>query len=365
MPAKNQHLSSKENYGVGILIPYYKFNEIHAEIADQLSAVAKQVIDSGNYVFGTQQFEEEFANWTGSRYCIAVSNGTSALHLALLALGVRPGDEVITVAHTFRATVAAIHYVGATPKFIDIDPETYCMDATQLEQAITSRTRAIIPVHIYGNAADMPVICNIAQRHGIPVVEDCSQAHGTRINSQHVGTFGQIGTFSFYPGKGLGALGDAGCVVTNDQGLADYIRQSRQWSDHEVGYNYRMSNIQAEFLRVKLKDFDRVLKIKQEIAGYYDQHFNYATHKSNVEHSYHVYPVLVKDRAQFQRQVGSAMEVKSHYPVPVHRLAYYRSSYDLPVTEHVSAHEVSLPIYPGVDYQQVIEILNANSSCLL
>lgn len=350
---------------MGILIPYYKFDQLHSSIRDELVAVAARVIDSGNYVFGTQQFEEEFAEWSGAKHCVAVSNGTSALHLALLALGVQSGDEVLTVSHTFRATSAAIHYIGAIPKFIDIDPKTYCMDVAQLEQAITSRTRAIIPVHIYGNAANMPAIQEIAQRHGIPVVEDCSQAHGTRINGQHVGTFGAIGTFSFYPGKGLGALGDAGCVVTNDQGLADYIRQARQWHDNEVGYNYRMSNIQAEFLRVKLKDFNRVLEIKQSIADEYNQHFNYATHADNVTHSYHVYPIMVKDRVVFQQAVSAQMEVKSHYSVPVHRLPYYRSSYNLPVTDHVADHEVSLPIYPGVDYHQVIEILNANASCLL
>lgn len=347
------------------MIPYYKFDQLHSSIRDDLITVATQVIDSGNYVFGTQQFEEEFAEWTGAKYCVAVSNGTSALHLALLALGVQPGDEVLTVSHTFRATSAAIHYIGAIPKFIDIDPNTYCMDVAQLEQAITSRTRAIIPVHIYGNAADMLAIREIAQRHGIPVVEDCSQAHGTRINGQHVGTFGAIGTFSFYPGKGLGALGDAGCIVTNDQGVAEYIRHTRQWNDNEVGYNYRMSNMQAEFLRVKLKDFNRVLEIKREIASKYDQHFKYATCQTNVDHSYHVYPIMIKDRAVFQKAVSSHMEVKSHYSVPVHRLPYYRASYDLPVTDCVANHEVSLPIYPGVDYQKVIEVINANSSCLL
>lgn len=347
------------------MIPFYSFKEIHKNIEQDLCAVASNVISSGNYVFSTQKFEEEFADYVGSKFCAAVSNGTAALHISLLSLGVGQDDEVITVGHTFRATVAAIKYCQATPVLIDIDPRTYTMDVDQVERAITSKTRCIIPVHIYGNAVNMAALQIISKKYNIPIIEDCSQAHGTTIDSQHVGTFGNIGTFSFYPGKGLGALGDAGCIVTNDENIYKFICKARQWDDYDVGYNYRMANIQAEFLRVKLKGFNEVLEIKRSIANEYNKHFNYIFTNNNVKHSYHVYPILVKDRDSFITNVKNDIELKGHYPIPVHKLYSYRLPFSLPVTEHVSAHEVSLPIYPGVDYKKVIEIVNDQVSSLL
>ena len=331
---------------------------------DELIQTSESVIRSGNYVFGTEKFEEEFAEYVGTKYCVAVSNGTSAIHLALLSLGVRPGDEVITVSHTFRATAAAIKYCGAVPVYVDIDKDTFTMDPTKLQQAITSKTKCILPVHIYGNAASMELINLIAAEKNIPVIEDCSQAHGTTLNNQHVGTFGNLGTFSFYPGKGLGALGDAGCVVTNDENLYKFMCKVRQWDDNDIGYNYRMANIQAEFLRIKLKNFDSVLEEKRKIAKEYNKHFSYIKTK-NSNHSYHVYPILVNDREKLIAGVKSKLELKMHYPVPVHRLASYRAPYSLPVTDWVSSKQVSLPIYPGVDHESVIEAINDYSSSLL
>jgi len=347
------------------MIPFYSFKEIHSSIEDQLIEQASSVIRSGNYVFGTNKFEEEFAEYTGAKYCVAVSNGTAAIHLALLALGVGPGDEVITVSHTFRATVAAIKYCGATPIFVDIDPDTFTMDYTQIESKITNKTKCILPVHIYGNMAPVQEIVAIAAKHNIPVVEDCSQAHGTTLNNKHVGTFGKIGTFSFYPGKGLGALGDAGCVITDDEHLAKLMSRVRQWDDNDVGYNYRMANIQAEFLRIKLKTFNHVLEQKRLVAEEYNKHFNFVKTKHGVNHSYHVYPILAKSRDQLINNVKPELDLKSHYPLPVHKLTAYKESYWLPVTEKIAAHEVSLPIYPGVNYQRVIEILNDHSSAIL
>jgi len=348
------------------MIPFYSFKQIHQDIEGALTDAAQSVIASGNYVFGTERFEEEFADYVGSRYCVACNNGTSALHLALLALGVGPGDEVITVSHTFRATAAAIRYCGATPVYVDIEHDTFVMDSMQLERAITDRTRAIIPVHLYGNMANMHNILMVAREHNIPVVEDSSQAHGSTLAGRHAGTMGDVGTFSFYPGKGLGALGDAGCVVTNDENLARFMRSVRTWDDNHVGYNYRMSNIQAEWLRIKLRGFDQVLAEKRDIAGRYNHYWNYVVTRDNVEHSYHVYPIMVEDRPRFMayaREQG--LEVKSHYPVPVHRMPAYRAAYSLPITDHVSSHQVSLPIYPGVDYQKVIEIVNDYPGALL
>lgn len=346
------------------MIPFYSFNQIHESVLDELIQKSKSVITSGSYVFGTEKFEEEFANYVGARYCVAVSNGTAALHLALLSLGVVPGDEVITVSHTFRATAAAIKYCGATPVYVDIDKETFTMDPDSLRKAITSKTKCILPVHIYGNAAAMDSINVVAADNNIPVIEDCSQAHGTTINNKHVGTFGNLGTFSFYPGKGLGALGDAGGVVTNDENLYKFMCKVRQWDDMHVGYNYRMANIQAEFLRIKLKNFNFVLEEKRKIADQYNKHFSYVKTK-NSNHSYHVYPILVNDREKLITSVKSNLELKMHYTVPVHKLFAYSVPYCLPVTEFISSKQVSLPIYPGVDYKTVIDIINDHSSSLL
>lgn len=346
------------------MIPFYNLQVIHKSVLDELIQKSESVIRSGNYVFGTERFEEEFASYVGAKYCVAVSNGTAAIHLALLSLGVGPGDEVITVSHTFRATAAAIKYCGATPVYVDIDKETFTMNTDSLKKAITSKTKCILPVHIYGNAAPMHCINEIAAKTNIPVIEDCSQAHGTTINNKHVGTFGDLGTFSFYPGKGLGALGDAGCVVTNDKNLYTFLSKARQWDDNEIGFNYRMANIQSEFLRIKLKDFHIVLEEKRKIADEYNKHFPYVKTK-NSNHSYHIYPILVNDREKLIADVKSELELKMHYPVPVHRLTSYRAPYSLPVTDWVSSKQVSLPIYPGVDYKSIIEIIHDNSSSIL
>lgn len=342
------------------MIPFYSFQDIHSNIESDLFNSAKKIIQSGNYVFGTDKFEEEFAAYVGSKYCVAVSNGTSALHLALMSLGISEGDEVITVSHTFRATSAAVHYCGATPIFVDIDPNTFTMDYQQIESKITNKTKCILPVHIYGNASAMKNIISIANKYNVPVIEDCSQAHGTTINGKHVGTFGKLGTFSFYPGKSLGALGDAGCIVTDDKFLANNLKKNRSWDDNEIGFNYRMANIQAEFLRVKLKNFNSVLKEKQNIADRYNKHFSFVKYDKDVNHSFHIYPILHKNRDQLINKVKDKLELKVHYPVPVHRLPRYKQSYSLPITEKIASEEVSLPIYPGVDYNNVIEIVLEN-----
>jgi dTDP-4-amino-4,6-dideoxygalactose transaminase len=348
------------------MIPFYSFQSIHQDIEPQLVAAASDIITSGNYVFGTERFEEEFADYVGSRYCVACNNGTSALHLALMSLGIGPGDEVITVSHTFRATAAAILYCGAKPVYVDIDADTFVMDPYALERAITPRTRAIIPVHLYGNMCNMHSIMMTAREHNIAIVEDSSQAHGSTLSGRHAGTMGDLGTFSFYPGKGLGALGDAGCVVTNDENLARFMRSVRTWDDNHVGYNYRMANVQAEWLRIKLRTFDQVLAAKRDIAAVYDQHWRYAQTREDVQHSYHVYPILVEDRPRFMQYAQEqGLQVKSHYPIPVHRMPAYRAPYSLPITDYVSQHQVSLPIYPGVDYQRVIDIVNDYPGALL
>ena len=349
------------------MIKFYDMNAVNSPSLDRMQSKAIDVIKSGNYVFGTDKFEEEFAEWNGSKYCVALSNGTSALHVALLSLGIGPGDEVITVSHTFRATVSAIRYCGATPVFVDIDPETYTMDASQLQNVISTKTKAILPVHIYGNMCLIDGICKIAAQHNIPVIEDCSQAHGTTLYNKKSGTFGKIGTFSFYPGKGIGALGDAGCIVTDDEEIYKFAKQVRSWDEFTIGYNYRMSNLQAEFLRIKLTDFDEILKEKRNIAKYYDDNLinSTCTVRNSVEHSYHVYPYLVTDRQTFVKNTKDQIETKVHYDKPVHKFFSHLQGVSLPVTEKVANQEVSLPMYPGVDYKKVVEIINDNISTIL
>lgn len=347
------------------MIPFYSFKEIHQPIEKELIEKSSEIISSGNYVFGTSKFEEEFADYVGSKYCLGVSTGTSALHLALESLGIGKGDEVITVSHTFRATVASILYCGATPIYVDIDPKTFTIDVSQIESKITEKTKCIMPVHLYGNAAPIKEIVDLAKKHNLYVVEDCSQAHGTTVDGQHVGTFGDIGTFSFYPGKGLGALGDAGCIVSNNESLIKYMSGARQWSDDTVGYNYRMSNLQAEFLRIKLRTFNSVLEEKRNIANEYNKHFKDVTTAEGVNHSYHIYPILNSNRSKFMEDLKPKVDLKCHYPLPVHKLSAYKNEVILPITEQISSTQVSLPIYPGVDYKGVIDSINDYLSTVL
>jgi len=348
-------------------IPFYDMNSIHRGIVSELSRVSEEVIKNNNYVFGSDKFEEEFAEYVGSKYCVAVSSGTSALHLALLALGVGPGDEVITVSHTFRATVSAILYCGAKPVFVDIDPHTYVMNCDLVESKITPKTKCIMPVHLYGNMVDMNRLQDIAKKYSLPIVEDSSQAHGSYLDDKHAGTFGNIGTFSFYPGKGLGALGDAGAIVTDDRDLYEYIKKTRNWNSDTIGYNYRMATVQAEFLRVKLRAFDEILDLKRKAASKYNEHFHHAKSRSNVKHSYHVYPILVSNRQYLIENIKEKVELKSHYDIPVHKFKVYDLKDTLPVTEFISSHQVSLPIYPGVPAEEVVNIIKGtlNDSCAI
>lgn len=351
-----------------MIVPYYDMTSIHKDIMYELFKTSEETIKRGNYVFGSDRFEEEFAEYVGSKYCVGVSSGTSALHLALLALGVGPGDEVITVSHTFRATVSAILYCGAKPVFVDIDPHTYVMNVELVEDKITSRTKCIVPVHLYGNMVDMKSLQKIAKRYSLTIIEDSSQAHGSYIDDKHAGTMGNIGTFSFYPGKGLGAFGDAGAIVTEDQNIYEYIKKTRTWNPETIGYNYRMDTIQAELLRVKLKTFKEILELKTEAASKYNEHFYHAKTRSNVKHSYHVYPVLVENRQDLIDKLMNVVELKTHYDKPVHKYSVYGYSKEiLPVTEFISSHQVSFPIYPGVQTDKVVDLVKSafNDSCYL
>jgi len=342
--------------------------EIHKPLKEEFMSEVEELLNTSNFVFGTEKFEEDFADFTGAKYCVAVNSGTSALAIALYSAGIRSGDKVTTVSHTFTATLSAIRYLGAYNEFVDIDEKTYCMDPEKLNVGFDNKV--ILPVHMYGNACDMTRI-NSKKSTSI-IIEDCSQAHGTRVNGKHVGTFGEAGTFSFYPGKGIGAFGDAGCVITDDEGLAKEMKEQRSWKENDIGFNMRMSNINARFISLKLKYYPEVLREKQEIADYYNKHLDYCYTQEGVEHSYHIYPILHRDRNKLIERCSNDLQLKKHYDKPVHANPLYRMGktncticndvenivdIDLPVTEKISNSQVSLPIYPGVNKEKVIDIL--------
>lgn len=339
------------------MIPFFNLEKLHEEYVEELKQRASTVIESSNYIFGTEKFEAEFAEYTGASNCACVASGTAALHLALMALDIQKGDEVITVGYTFKATVSSIMYVGATPVYIDIDKDTFCMDPSLIESKITDRTKCIIPVHLFGNAVDMNAVMSVANKYNIPVIEDCAQAHGTTLNGKHVGTFGIMGAFSFYPSKNVGALGDGGCVITNDLNIHKNISALRSWKEGHVGYNYRMDNLQTEFLSVKLKYYPKMLAAKSAIAAEYNRYFNNIKTISGAKHSYNIYTVLVNDREQVIEKIKDRVQTRIYYPIPVNLTPPFIFKQDnLHLTNALAKKQLSLPIYPTVDYQKVIAI---------
>ena len=333
-------------------------------------AIAK-VVDDAAFVLGpaVAKFEERFAVFCGTDHCVAVNSGASALHLAMRAAGIGPGDEVITVSMTFVATAAAILYCGAKPVFVDVDPDTWTMDPAQIESAISHRTKAILPVHLHGLMADMDPIRAIAQRHGLLVIEDAAQAHGAEYHGARAGSLGAIGCFSFYPGKNLGAFGEAGAIVTNDADLAQRVRLLRDWGqdgkyNHVLpGFNARMDGIQGAVLGVKLGYLEAATEARRSVAALYDQHLSRFGQKRPApprerRHVYHVYSVELEDRDAVQHLLHEAgIGTGIHYPVPVHRQkAYADLGYqpgDLPITERLAERFLSLPMYPGLAPRQV------------
>jgi len=357
-------------------VPFVDLRSMHVEIKDELQEVFDRVLDNSSFVLGpeVQRFEQEFAAYVGTSHCVALNTGTAALHLALAALNIGPGDEVITVPHTFIATAEAISAVGALPVFVDIDPVSFTMDPTLLEAAITSRTRAIIPVDLYGQVADMEPIQEIADRHGIPVIEDACQAHGAEYKGRKAGSFGVAGCFSFYPGKNLGACGEGGAVTTNDAELAYKIRL---WRDHGSskryehifpGLNMRMEGLQGGILSVKLKYLDRWNDQRRQAAAEYDAalvatDLEVPTEMPHNRHVYHLYVVQSKKRDQLREQLTEAgIESGLHYPTPLHLQEAYRSlgykQGDFPVTESVKDRILSLPMYPGIHSEAIARVVS-------
>ncbi len=357
-------------------IPLVDLQAQYQSIKQEITAAIDGVLQNMQLFLGpqSQAFENEFAQYCGCRYGIGLSTGTDALVLALRACGIGQGDEVITVANTFIATVEAIALSGARPVFVDIDPDTYTMDWRQLDEVLTSRTRAIIPVHLYGHPADMQPILDFARLHGLRVIEDASQAHGAAYQGQRVGGIGDIGCFSFYFSKNLGAYGEAGICVTNDERLAEAIRKLRDHGSliryqHEIlGVNARLDEIQAAVLRVKLPYLEQWNAARQDHAKFYTEQLQGIVEaiplvRSWATHVYYVYVVQVRERDQFRKaleQEGIATGI--HYPTPIHlqpacsQYGYVQGM--LPVTEAMTTRIVSLPMYPELTTQQKQRVVN-------
>jgi len=359
------------------MIPFLDLQSQYQSIKDEILDAVTACLESTQYTLGKEvaAFEEEFAAYSGGQLGVGVNSGTSALHLALLAAGINPGDEVITVSCTFVATVAAIDYCGARPVFVDVEPETLNMDVRQVESAITERTKAILPVHLHGQPADLDPLMEIARRHKLIVIEDAAQAHSAEYKGRRVGSIGDLGCFSFYPGKNLGAYGEGGMVVTNHEDYARKVRMLRDWGQeskyHHVlkGFNYRMEGIQGAILRVKLRHLDAWTEARRHHAASYGKLLVDAGLQLPVEapysrHVYHVYAVRTPQRDTLQHSLqAKGIQTGIHYPIPVHlQNAYCEFGCgvgQLPVTEKAAAELLSLPMFPELQEAQIEAVATA------
>jgi dTDP-4-amino-4,6-dideoxygalactose transaminase len=353
-------------------VPFLDLKAQHTPLQAELCTALQEVIESSAFAGGpfVAKFEDAFAHYCQTRFAIGLGNGTEALWLALLAYGIGPGDEVITVPNTFIATAEAISFCGAKPVFVDVDEHTYTLNPLLLEQAITSRTKAVIPVHLFGQMADMDPIMKIARQHKLVVIEDACQAHGAEYKGKRAGSIGHAGCFSFYPGKNLGAWGEAGAVVTNDQSVGDRIRvlrdhgQETKYQHYCIGWNARMDGIQGAVLQVKLRNLDAGNATRRCHARFYNEYLaecegmltpfaaGYGTHV------YHIYAVRVKERGRIQEalaQRGVACGI--HYPKPIHLQKAYHSLQlrpgSFPVAEQCAEELLSLPMYPELTPAQI------------
>jgi dTDP-4-amino-4,6-dideoxygalactose transaminase len=370
-----------ENY---MQVPFLDLRAHHEPLMDEFVDAFRQVTDASAFAGGpfVARFETEFAGFCGSRYALGLASGTDALWLSLLALGVGPGDEVITVPNSFMATAEAISLCGARPVFVDVDEETYTMDPQQLEAAITLRTQAIIPVHLFGQTAAMDEILSIARRHGTPVVEDACQAHGASYKGKKAGSLGVAGCFSFYPGKNLGAFGEAGAITTDDPDLrtkAQVLRdhgQAAKYLHSMIGWNARMDGIQGAVLSVKLRRLAAANESRRVHARLYNELLadeprviRPAVGADNT-HVYHIYAVRVQDRdGVLQRMAARGVNCAIHYPVPIHLQKAYAflglGPGSFPVAEQCAKEFLSLPMYPELTEEQIRFVVNTLKECLL
>lgn len=353
-------------------IPFLNFEPMHKLIRSEIMQSFQDVYDANWFVMGKklEAFEKEYAAFNDTKFSIGVSNGLDALHLALKALNVTKGDEVIVPSNTYIATALAASYVGATPVFVEPDPNTYNINPANIEAAITSKTKVIMPVHLYGQACDMDAIMTIAKKHNLFVVEDNAQAHGATFNGKITGSFGNANGTSFYPGKNLGALGDAGAVTTNDETIAKKIAMLRNYGsekkyhNEEIGFNMRLDEVQAGFLSVKLKHLNEWTKQRKEIAKQYNEALKNVSDlvlpsvHANATHVYHLYVIKTKNRDGLQKHLSeNGIGTLIHYPIPPHLQKAYQSlgfkKGSFPIAEELADNCLSLPIWPGMTLDQV------------
>lgn len=356
------------------MVPLIDLKIQHRSIASEIEAAIKNVCDNTAFILSDEMkaFETEFAAYCGAAHGVGVANGTEALFLALKALGIGPGDEVIVPANTFIATAAAVCHAGATPVFVDIDSDTYCIDPAKISGAITEKTKAIMPVHLYGHPADMGAIMNIARSNGLKVVEDCAQAHGTQYKGKQVGSIGDAAGFSFYPSKTLGAYGDAGMVMTNSDEVCENLKLLRDngrttWYEHAIiGYNSRLDGIQAAILRVKLKYLNKWVDLRRAHAKQYGEllgdvkGLTLPVEKPDAKHSYYVYVVRTDNRDKVMAELkekGCGCGI--HYPVPLHLQPAFSllggKEGDHPISERYAKQIISIPMFPELTPEQVSE----------
>ena len=358
-----------------INIPFGNLSKQYITYKEEIDTILQEVLNKGNFILGENvaKFEKEFAAYCGCNFAVGVGSGTEALHLALLACGVGAGDKVITVANTAVPTISAIRFAQAVPVFVDIDEETYNINPKLIERKISKRTKAILPVHLYGNPCNMAEILKIAKSNNLKVIEDCAQAHGAEFKGKKVGGFGDAGCFSFYPSKNIGAYGDAGIVVTNKEDIARNLKLLRNYGQENrylsiiEGFNSRLDEIQAALLRFKLKKLDEWNKIRISISKKYTDSFkdlDIICPKSNVEskHVYHLYVIRIKNREDFISYLGrNGIKSLIHYPIPIHLQPAYRElgikKDTLPITENISEEVVSIPIYPELAEREVDYII--------
>lgn len=350
----------------------------HSQLRDEIDEALARVFESSAFVLGpaVTQFEEEFARYCGAKHCVSLHSGTAALHLALLAMGIGAKDEVITAANSFIATAEGIAFCGAETKLVDARTDTANIDVSMIEKAINKRTKAIIPVHLYGQPSEMNAICELAQKHGLKVLEDACQAHGATFNGTRVGTFGEAAAFSFYPGKNLGAAGDGGAVITNDANLAEQIRLLRNHGSekkyhHDIlGHNFRLDSIQAAVLSIKLRHLDKWNLRRKEIAARYTRKLDglpgiqTMSVAEGAEPVFHLYVIKCDNRAQVEATLKeSGVSYGIHYPVPIHlqpafaSLGHSRGSF--PNSETLSDSVLSLPMFPELTEQQQDQVIEA------
>jgi dTDP-4-amino-4,6-dideoxygalactose transaminase len=363
------------------MIPLHDLKRENLVIGGVVRDVFHRVQENGWFILGKEltAFEREFASYIGSSYCIGVNSGSDALVLALRAAGVTKGDEVILPSHTFIATADAVVRNGATPVFADITPETYCLDTSSIAKLISPRTRAILPVHLYGHPVDMAPLLEVANEHEIIIIEDACQAHGSEYRGKKLGSIGIIGCFSFYPGKNLGAYGDAGCVVTNDKYLCERIQMLRNYGQREkyihecIGMNSRMDEIQAAILRVKLGHLDHWNNMRKHVAHLYDEFLAESdiilpVEQSYAKHVYHLYVIRTKKRGRLRSYlIKKGIETGIHYPLPIHKQPSYKRKGTfpaLPVTEQICKEILSLPMSPWLDEELTQYIVEGVISCL-